>query len=209
MLEIVVVVAIVAVVAAMAIPNLVQLQRNARLNGDAHSMSETLSVAKMRAAADFTESRVFFATATDSPQFFRIDVWNKAANGGVGCWVPDDVNNPGTGTTFCVSRKDPLGYETYVSPGVSAGFSSVPTAWDGSTAAQAAPCYAFGTVPRNGNGSVITGTSCIQFNSRGFPNPGGAFYITDGTRVYEISANTMGLIKSYVSPASSAGWVPY
>jgi hypothetical protein len=64
-----------------------------------------------------------------------------------------------------------------------------------------------GTSPTTG-GSAISDTSCIQFNSRGFPQPAAAagVYITDGTRVYGITTNAMGLIHAYVTPAASASW---
>jgi prepilin-type N-terminal cleavage/methylation domain-containing protein len=207
MIEVLVVVAILAVVAAMTIPNLVRLQKNARLNGDAHSLAESLSVAKMRAAADYTESRVFFFTGSDKTQYFRIDVWNKAANGGAGCWVPDDVNNPGTGTTYCITNSSFKGSETYLSTGVSAGLASLTTAQDGTSASQAAACKQGGSSPTTG--STISNTSCIQFNSRGFPTAAGTFYITDSARVYEVATNSMGLIKSYLSSASTASWIAY
>src|SRR5262249_13514079 len=95
LLELVIVLAVMAIVAAMAIPTWQRMQRNARLNGDGHSLSEALSVAKLRAAADFTESRVFLFTGTDKTPYFRIDVWNKTANtGSTGCWVPDGKASP-------------------------------------------------------------------------------------------------------------------
>jgi prepilin-type N-terminal cleavage/methylation domain-containing protein len=206
MLELLIVVAILGVVAAMAIPNLVRLQKNARLNGDAHNLSESLSVAKMRAAADFTESRVFLYTGTDKTQYFRIDVWNKLANGGNGCWVPDAVVNPGTSGSYCITNTNYQGSETYLSTGVSAGLASLTTAQDGTTAQQATTCKK-DLLPTGTN--VISNTSCLQFNSRGFPVATGAFYLTDSTRVYEICTNTMGLIKSYLSSATTASWKAY
>src|SRR5262249_41499715 len=98
MIELLIVIAVMAVIAALAIPNLIRMQKDARLNGDAHNVAEVLSIAKMRAAANFTESRVFLFTGTDKTQYFRVDVWNKTANGtsSAGCWVPDAVVNPST-----------------------------------------------------------------------------------------------------------------
>lgn len=165
----------------------------------------------MRAAAYFTESRVFFFTGTDKTQYFRIDVWNKAANSGAGCWVPDDVNNPGTGTTYCITNSSLKGSETFLSNGVSAGFSSLTTAQDLTTATQGpTACRQGQSTPSAMDGSTISNTFCIQFNSRGFPTAAGTFYITDGTRVYEVAANAMGLIKTYLSSsATTASWTAY
>src|SRR5262245_54021077 len=70
LIELVIVLAVMAIVAAMAIPTWQRMQKNARLNGDGHSLSEALSVAKLRAAANFTESRVFLFTGTDKTPYF-------------------------------------------------------------------------------------------------------------------------------------------
>ena len=206
MLELLIVIAVMAIAAAMAIPTWQRMQKNARLNGDAHSMSETLSVAKLRAAANFTESRLFFFTGTDQLQYFRIDVWNKTL-GANGCWVPDGKANPTS--TDCITTAAKTNTETFLSQGVSAGYGSLSTSPVASLAlAQASGCLQGGTGPTTG-GTAITNTSCIQFNSRGFPTSAAGVYITDGTRVYGITTNAMGLIHSYVTVASSATWKAY
>jgi len=204
LIELLVVISVMAIVAAMAIPTWQRMQKNARLNGDGHSLSETLSVAKLRAAANFTESRVFLFTGTDKTPYFRIDVWNKTANtGGTGCWVPDGQASP-----VCIANTSYTGNETFLSQGVSAGLSNVTAAPDGTTAAQASPCKQGGSTPTAGTN--ISNTSCIQFNSRGFPTAAGAFYITDNTRVYGISTNATGLIHSYLATTSSGStWKAY
>ena len=202
MLELLIVIAVLAIVAAMAIPTWQRIQKNARLNGDGHNMAESLSVAKMRAAANFTESRVFFFTGTGATQYFRIDVWNQTH----GCWVPDGKSNPVSGD--CITTSGITNNEMFLSSGVSAGFSSATTAPDSSTTAQASGCKQGGSGPTTG-GSNIANTSCIQFNSRGFPIAAAGFYITDSTRVYGITTNAVGLIHSYVSPASGSSWKAY
>ena len=195
---------ILGVLAAMAIPMWQQMQKNARLNGDAHNLSEALSLAKLRAGASFTESRVFFYTGTGT-QYFRVDVWNRTLNSGVGCWVADAATSPA-----CITSSATTSYETNLSTGVSAGFGSLSTVPSNfvTTVAQAPSCMQGGTGPTTG-GSTISGTSCVIFNSRGFPNASGGFYITDGSRVYAIVTNTMGLMHSYLSDASSANWTAY
>ena len=211
MIELVVVVAVIAVIAALAIPNLIRMQRNARLNGDAHNLAEALSIAKMRGAANFTESRIFLFTGTDKLQYFRVDVWNKTANGtgSAGCWVPDAVVNPATNGNDCIVNSSYKGSENFLSTGVSAGYGSLSTSPDTTvTFGQASQCKQGQTTPTTG-GSTISNTSCIQFNSRGFPTAGAAFYITDGSRVYAVVGNSMGLIHSYVSAASTATWKAY
>ena len=203
LLEVLVVILILGVLSAMAIPGWQRMQKNARLSGDGHSLSETLSVAKMRAAANFTESRIFLYTG-DKP-YFRIDVWNKSL-GANGCWVPDGTAS--AANTDCVTTTSTTGNENYLSPGVGVGYGTVSTAPQNSTTtlAQASPCKQGGTTPTTG--TDISSTSCIQFNSRGFPIPGSGtgFYITDGTRVYGTVTNAMGLIHTYVTDAGGSVW---
>jgi prepilin-type N-terminal cleavage/methylation domain-containing protein len=202
--ELMVAILILGVLSAMAIPGWKRMQKTARLSGDGHSLSETLSVAKMRAAANFTESRVFLYTGTTKP-YFRIDVWNKSL-GPNGCWVPDGKASPAQ--SDCLTSTTTTGNENYLSPGVSVGYGTVSTAPQNSstTLAQASPCKQGGTLPTNG--TDISSTSCIQFNSRGFPVPGSGtgFYITDGTRVYGTVTNAMGLIHTYVTDAGGSVW---
>ncbi len=211
LLEILVVVAVIGILAAMAIPNWLRVQKNARIAGDAHGLSEALSIAKMRAAAGFTQSRVFLYTGTSNP-YFRIDVWNGKANSGVGCWVPDGVANPGTGTANCVTTTGTTNNEVLLSSGVSAGYGSVSTAPDGMTTMQqgnTAGCLQGGTGPSTG-GTAITNAACIQFNSRGYPSSstGAGLYITDGTRIFSSTANAMGLVHTYGTAATgTTTWV--
>lgn len=205
LLELLVVIVVMAVIAAMAIPTWLRMQKNARLNGDAHALASTLSVAKMRAAANFTESRVFFFAGTDKTQYFRIDVWNKTANtGGTGCWVPDAVANPSS--SDCINDSSYKRSETFLSTGVGAGYGSVSSSPDGTvTFGQAGSCRTGQTSPTS-TGTDISNTSCIQFNSRGFPIAGAAFYITDGTRVFAMMTNAMGFIHTYGTTDSGQTW---
>jgi hypothetical protein len=194
----------------MAIPGWQRMQRNARLNGDAHGLSESLSIAKMRGAANFTESRVFFYTGTSNP-YFRIDVWNKTI-GTNGCWVPDGKANPASGD--CITSTATTGNETNLSTGVSAGPGSVSAALPPPESAPmptANACRQGQTSPIATDGSTISSTACIQFNSRGYPVPTAyaGLYITDGTRVFGSITNAMGLIHTYEIDASgSTTWTP-
>jgi len=206
LLELLVVVLILGIVAAMAIPNWLRIQKNARISGDAHGLSEALSIAKMRAAASFTQSRVFLYTGTKP--YFRIDVWSKTANNPNGCWVADGVVNPGTGASHCITTTGTTNYETLLSPGVSAGFGTVSTAPDLMATVQQGTdatggCWQGATNSPSG-GSEISNAACIQFNSRGYPasSTGAGLYITDGMRVFSSTANAMGFVHTYGTAAT-------
>jgi prepilin-type N-terminal cleavage/methylation domain-containing protein len=208
LIELVVVIGVLTVVAAMAIPSWIRMQKNARLSGDAHNIASVLSIAKMRAAANFTESRVFFFTGSDKKQYVRIDVWNKTANtGGTGCWVPDAVNSPAA--SDCITDSSYKHSETFLSTGVSAGYGSVSTSPDSNVAlGQPGSCLTGQTLPwlTTGGATQISNTSCIQFNSSGFPTSGAAFYITDGTRVFSLMTNAMGFIHTYGTSDNGQTW---
>jgi len=210
LLELLVVVVIIGIVAAMAIPNWLRVQKNARIAGDAHGLSEALSIAKMRSAANFTESRVFLYTGSSNP-YYRIDVWNKILHGNVGCWVPDGLNTPQN--SDCITTTGTTNNETFLSTGVSAGFGSVSNAPDQMTTVQqgadaSGGCWQGGTSP-SGTGTEISNAACIQFNSRGYPSSstGAGLYITDGARVFSSTANAMGLVHTYgIAASGSTVW---
>ena len=58
LIEVVFVVAIGLIVIGMAVPTLLSTQRNYRAIGDANNVAAEILLAKMRAASDFTQSRV-------------------------------------------------------------------------------------------------------------------------------------------------------
>jgi prepilin-type N-terminal cleavage/methylation domain-containing protein len=210
LLELLIVIAVIGILAAMAIPNWLRVQKNARLSGDAHGLSEALSVSKMRAAANFTQSRVFLYTGTSNP-YFRVDVWNKTLKGNAGCWVPDGLNAPQDHD--CITTTGTTNNETFLSTGVSAGIGSVSNAPDQMTTVQQGTdatggCWR-GNATSPSGGSEISNAACIQFNSRGYPSSstGAGLYLTDGARVFSSTANAMGLVHTYgIAASGSTVW---
>lgn len=211
-LELLLVMVVSLVIAAFSIPGFNQVRRTLRISGDARDLNGALNQAKMMAAADFTETRVYVDLGANIPNTFHIDVWNKAANGGVGCWqtVGDDVNvNP-----CFVPGVSPV---QYLSPGVSFGTAGV-TAPPLNTQ----PVMVQGTALRSC--TVVNGkrvgqaviAACTQFSSRGIPidiNNGGAptgngaFYITDNTQVYAVTVGGTGLSQVWATSAyGNANW---
>jgi len=201
MIELMIVVVIGSILAALAIPGYQAMTRFLRLSGDMRNINGAVAQAKMRAAAYFTHARAY---ADLSANTFHLEVWNKAGNGGAGCWQTDgDVNNPCT-----VAGTSPV---QNLSVGVRYGTSGAATgAPNPQTAiAQAAKCD-------NGAGGLIENTACIVFNSRGIPINGltgtpltgaqDALYVTDTRNVWGVTVRATGAIQVWATNVSQTSW---
>ena len=209
-LELLLVMAVSLIIAAFAIPGFNQVQRTLRISGDIHDLNGAVNQAKMQAAADFTEARVYVDLGANQINTFHVDVWNKAGNGGAGCWqVVGDFNNP-----CYVPGRSPV---QFLSPGVSFGFAGLgappPNTQPGGIAQGNAGQRC---TPVNGRrvGQQAT-TACIQFNSRGIPldiitgvpTGNGAVYITDNTQVYGVTVGPTGLSQVWANNINgNANW---
>ena len=207
-LELLLVMVVTLIIAALAIPEFDQVRRVLRISGDARDLNGAINQAKMQAAASFTEARVFIDLGANQINTFHVDVWNKAGNGGTGCWqVVGDVRNP-----CYVPGPSPV---QYLSPGVSFGFAGLgappPNTQPGGIAQGTAGERC---TPVNGKrvGQLAT-TACMQFNSRGIPidiNTGvptgnGAVYITDNTQVYGVTVAATGLSQVWANNLNGNG----
>lgn len=150
-----------------------------RLSGDARGVSNSVAVAKLRAASLFTQTRLY---ANISGNSYRIQIYQKTGTPG---WVTE-------GTSYTLSN------------GVAFGFGSVTTPPPNSqaTIAQAAPC-------RDDSGNDISGTACVVFNSRGLPVDStgtptgiGAFYLTDNNAVFAVTVSATGMLKFWRATSS-------
>jgi prepilin-type N-terminal cleavage/methylation domain-containing protein len=202
LLELLIVMAIAVIAAAFAVPAYTSITRYLRIAGDARDLNAAINEAKMRAASGFTRSRVYADLAANT---FRVDVWNKTLNGGLGCFQA--VNN--ISANACSSAA--AGSVQNLSAGVTYGTASVGSAPPNtqSTFAQAPNC-----VQHNGNAyGIVASTACITFNSRGIPiNPqtaapvgNDAFYITDNNTLYGVTVGLTGVAQVWTTSASGAG----
>jgi len=174
-------------VPAMAIPAYLSITRNLRSNGDARDINGEVALAKMRAAADFTQARFYADLAA---QTFRIEVWNKPVPPATtGSWSSE-------GGTQSLSQGVTWGYGALSSPPLNTQ----------STIGQAPACL-------NVAATSIANTACIVFNSRGIPvdangtpNADGAIYATDGSSVYAVTVSATGLIRTWRTDAKTTNW---
>lgn len=191
LIELLMVVGIVGVISAIAVPMMKNTLGDFSLSGDARALSNAVSLAKLRAAASFSQARVYIDLSGKS---YHVETWQK----NTATWVTEGgIRTLSTGVTF--------------------GFGVVGTAPPFSQAAivQASACVAAVT------GTAIGNTACILFNSRGIPvDPAGAppavgaptgndaLYLTDGTAVYGETISATGLIKLWrTNPTATPSWI--
>lgn len=185
LLEVMVVVGITMVIMAASVPMIGSTLENFRLGGDAHNVTNAITVAKMRAAATFSRARLYVDLSTNS---FHVETWNSTT----GVWTAD-------GGTLQLNTSDTF------------GLGGVPTAPlnTQTVIGQASACLNTATPP-----AAIGNTACIVFNSRGIPvdattlNPTGdyALYLTDNTAVYGSTVSATGSIRLWRTRPSTAAW---
>lgn len=74
--ELLIVLAIAGCVAAISIPASSNMVAEFRTSGDAHGVSNSVALARMNAAANFTRARLYVDRAANT---YRIERWNKTA----------------------------------------------------------------------------------------------------------------------------------
>lgn len=197
MVELLIVVIVGITLTAMAIPKIISTARVYRSMGDARSLSDEVSLAKMRAAAEFTDARVYADTASN---LYRIEVWNRTSN----CWVTDGDPTAVCSASYASPSTPP---STPLSTGVTFGYGSLGTPPASTQAAigQAAQCQTDAQTSANpptaGN---VANSACVVFNSRGIPvdntlapTSNDALYVTDQNAVYGVTILATGLIQTW------------
>jgi prepilin-type N-terminal cleavage/methylation domain-containing protein len=193
LLEIMFVVGLMGVISAIAIPMAGNELSYLRLSGDARNITNALTLTKMRAAAAFTQARVYMDRNAKS---YRIQTWHKANT------PPDWVTDGGI---------------SYLAGSDQFGFGTVSTAPPDSQAT-----IALAAVCRDRNGDAIADTACVVFNSRGVPiiprttgSPNGTesplgtnvAYVTDGSAVYGTTISAAGMVRLWrTKAAGAANW---
>ena len=185
LIEMMIVVGLTVVLAAFAIPMSGNALGYFRLSGDAKKVSAAITLAKMRAASNFSQSRLFVDLSTKT---YHMETYQKTGTPG---WIWE-------------------GGSTDLSQGVSPGFGSLtaPPASTQGTIAQAPQCL-------NDANVAVANTACVVFNSRGIPidpsasdapTTADAIYVTDGSTVYGVTVLITGNIDVWRSGASTAAW---
>jgi prepilin-type N-terminal cleavage/methylation domain-containing protein len=189
LIETLMVVAIIGVLAAIALPMSGNSIRYIKISGDAKDLSNAIAVTKMRAAAKFTQARLFMDAAGKT---YYVQTCDTPATSPCPGWTTD-LNSSGQ-----LSSTVSFGY---------GGVATPPLNTQG-TIGQAPACL-------DNGGNAVSNTSCILFNSRGLPvdttgGPTGAYavYITDSSAVYGVTVAATGFIRTWQTASwSTPSWV--
>ena len=182
--ELLLVVAIIGTLAAITVPMSGNTIRFLKLSGDAREISNATAVAKMRAAAKFTQSRLYVDL---TGRQFYVQTFDKTTS----TWGTE-------GGAVSLSSSVIFGY----------GPIATPPPDTQTTIGQAPECVNLAGSPPAP--VPVANTACVIFNSRGIPidttgSPTGldAIYVTDGTSVYGITVAATGFIRTWQSHYTS------
>ncbi len=188
MIEILVVVAITGVISAMAIPQMAGLMGFLKLDGDARDLKNTVSLARMQAASNFSQTRLFLDTSTNG---YHLETLAPTAGA---VWT---VNG---GTTYLSAANESYSFGAVATPpsNTQGAIAQAPACLDNSSPAKA-----------------IANSACIVFNSRGIPidstgapTANDALYVTDGSNVYGVTISATSAIKLWKTAAQATpSWV--
>jgi prepilin-type N-terminal cleavage/methylation domain-containing protein len=183
-LETLFVLGIIGVIGAIAVPQLTNSIAYFRISGDARSVSNAIAVTKMRAASNFSKTRLYVDL---NNKWHRVE---KADTSTPPHWTADG------GTTY-LSNSTSFSY----------GVVGTPPPNTQGTISQAAAC-------KNDAGADIANTACVIFNSRGVPIDSSgvststhAIYVTDGASVYGSTVAATGMIRLWQTrPLATPQW---
>jgi prepilin-type N-terminal cleavage/methylation domain-containing protein len=182
LLEVLFVLAITGVISAIAVPMMANSLGFYRLDGDARSLKNTILTARMQAAANFSQTRVYLDYTTSAYH-------TESRASSTSPWVAQ------LATTYLSSRTESYGF----------GVVATPPPNTQATIGQAVPCQDTASPPAN-----IANTSCIVFNSRGIPidatgAPTGinALYMTDGSTVYGVTLSATSAVGLWKTQAKT------
>jgi hypothetical protein len=184
LLELVFTLAIGFVIAAVAVPMTGGSLSHFQLSGDARGVANSLAVAKMRAAAHFTQARLFVDLSDDT---YHLESWDKDA---------DEWTVVGGLTTLTSS----------VSFGVDAMDEPPPNTQ--AEIAQAAPCKDDEGADIGNTACVVFNSRGVPIDATGAPTAAGALYVTNDTVVYGATVSATGLIRLWrADTAGDSNWV--
>jgi len=183
--ELVLTVSLVLVIGAISVPMSGNALTQFRLSGDARGVANTISVAKMRAAAHFARTRVFVDLSDGS---YYLETYDKDTSS----WVSS-------------------GGTTHLSDGNSFGKESIENAPSNTQASieQAAACLDDDGETIGNSACVIFNSRGIPVDTTNTPTSNFALYINNGETVFGATVSATGLIRLWRAQAvaGTATWM--
>ena len=187
LIEVLAVCALIGIVAAIAVPQTNNMMNGYRLKGSAEALHNTVVLAKMRAAAQFSRARV---RADLDARTFQLEVWDKTNNQWVAEGSPLTLAN---GVTFGFAGLGSPPPNTQAAIGQSA-----PCTDDAGADMPDTACVTF-----NSRGMPVENVQ----PPAGTIVANNALYITDGTAVYGTTITAAPFIKFWWSRNATDHWV--
>lgn len=152
------------------------------LTGDARNLSSAVSLAKMRAAASFTQARVVVNLAAGT---FHVERWQKNTN----TWVIE-------------------GIVKNLSPTVSFGFGGVsgPPPNTQPAIAQAPACVDAVGAAMAGTACIVFNSRGVPVDTTNAPTALDAYYLGDGSTVFAVTVSTGGMVQLWRANLGSGTW---
>lgn len=183
LVEVMAAMAVLGVLAGFAVPMLASTTSGVKLRDQAETLSNLVSLAKMRATAQFSRSRVRVDLSAET---YVLQLWDSDA----ATWVND-------------------GAVVTLPSGVDFGFGKLdeppPNAQD--DIEFAAECTDDEGDPIDKTACINFNSRGIPIDVLGVPVGGNAFYLTDGIGVRAITVTTTPLIRNWWSSAAAPGWI--
>jgi Tfp pilus assembly protein FimT len=185
MAETVAAVALSVTAAAAVVPATLNTVHSFRVNGNAHGLVNHLAVAKMRAAANFTRTRLYVDLATNS---YHVEAWQKTTN----TWVTE-------GGTERLSANVTFGFGTLGAP---------PPNTQG-TIGQASQCLDNQNNPISSTACVVFNSRGMPVDpaNNWAPTAADAIYMTGRGGVFGVTISATSRVQLWWSGTGSAAWL--
>jgi Tfp pilus assembly protein FimT len=178
------VVGMIGVISAIAFPMFASTMSGFKLSGNARSLSNAVAVTKMRAASNFSRTRLFVDL---NARTHHLETWNKTTLH----WTSEGGVTPlAQGVTF--------------SFGV---VGAAPPSTQG-TIAQAVECTTDAGVAIAQTACVTFNSRGVPVDALFAPTGDAALYLTDGTAVYGVTVAATGMVRMWrTRPDVTPSWV--
>jgi hypothetical protein len=170
---------LIGVISAIAVPMFANALTEFRVSGDARSVSNSVAVAKMRAASDFSRVRLY---VDRTARGFHIETWNKTTSQ----WTTE-------------------GGDTFLSSGVSFSFGPVSAAPPNTQGpiGQAPLCTDDMGVTVANTACVMFNSRGVPIDSNFAPTNLDALYVTDGQAVFGMTIAATGMLRNWRTLANA------